>query len=114
MNPTERVGTCDGCKGRAPEPGPCCRLMILEEPWLAIKEGENDFLRWLLSHEGVTVNGSSVIYSVRSRCRWLTDGGDCSIYENRPELCRAWPYDTSCLEHTPTCAYRFAEGEDEP
>lgn len=110
MSKLVRVGTCDGCKRPGIEPAPCCRSMKIGYRWPAPDdEQEKEFLRWLLSHEGVSWDAEGYDVVVKARCHWLTEEGDCAIYENRPQLCRDWPYDPSCLEDIPQCAFRFEE-----
>lgn len=100
----KRVGACDGCKRPGIETAQCCCYVSIE--WPDINQ-DNDYLRWLISHEGVSYEGNCVVF--KSRCRWLTPEGDCSIYENRPGLCKQWPYEAANLDESPGCAYRFVE-----
>lgn len=37
-------------------------------------------------------------------CRHLQPNGDCAIYEQRPKMCRDYPYDEPC--HHPGCTLK--------
>ncbi len=79
---------CDHCTGR------CCRYFSLpiDNPttW-----NEYDAIRWYLAH------GRTLIYVekkqwyllVMTRCNYLTDQDRCSIYLNRPKVCRDYTTD---------------------
>lgn len=42
-------------------------------------------------------------------CRHLTDRGDCGVYEERPEMCRGYPYGGRCVN--PGCTASPGSGE---
>jgi Fe-S-cluster containining protein len=98
----KRIGICDQCKRPGIEPAQCCRAITVWWP-----PDDSDYECWLMAHEGVSRQGGWVTFALR--CRWLTAEGDCSIYEDRPQLCRDWPAEPDDLELVPACAYRFEE-----
>jgi len=61
---------------------------------------EFDDLRWYLCHEGISIHideGDWYI-SIENPCKMLTKGNLCSIYEDRPIICRE--YDPATCDHT--------------
>ena len=82
--------------------GLCCRYFALpiEDP--ETREDYDD-IKWYLCHEGITVfveDGDWYI-NIKNKCRHLTDGHKCAIYNKRPKICRTY--------HTKDCD--FVEGE---
>ena len=78
---------CDECGGR------CCRYLALP---LDTPETRGDFddIRWFLAHRGISVfveKGDWYI-NIDNRCRYLTRGNRCGIYENRPRICRGYKH----------------------
>jgi len=77
----------------------CCRYFCfqIDEP---DSFSEFDDIRWYLCHDGVTVHideGDWYI-SIANRCRLLSWSGRCTIYEERPVICRN--YDTDNCDYT--------------
>ncbi len=74
---------CDECRGA------CCETIIIP---LSVHE---DTDRWVILH-GQRV-GARV--ALNCKCTALTEGGRCSIYSDRPEICQAYPAGgADCLE----------------
>ena len=86
-------GDCATCTGL------CCRYITLPLYWPHAPE-DYDWIRWMLSHEGVIVyvdeDGWNV--QVATRCSHLTESHRCAIYESRPNLCRE--YSTTGCDQT--------------
>lgn len=87
---------CDRCTGL------CCRYFALpiETPET---RGDYDDIRWYLCHEAVSVfveEGDWYI-NIQNRCRKLDKGNRCTLYTQRPRLCRDYS-EASC---------DFVEGE---
>ena len=72
--------------------GKCCQKVVLPYPNIPNKDME----RWLKFHKIEIKNGSIIIYN---KCDKLTDDGLCSIYEDRPQLCR----DYDCTRKKECC-----------
>jgi len=74
---------CDKCSAL------CCKYFALEIDKPASK---NDFenIRWYISHEktSVFIQGGKWFLNVKNRCKHLDSGNRCSVYENRPAICR--------------------------
>ena len=66
--------------------GACCETIVIP------LSADADTNRWVLLH-GISQGGilSSVKVSLNCRCTALTVEGACSIYEDRPDLCRIYP-----------------------
>ena len=75
-----RSGECDGCKGLAR----CCTYVSLPLARLL----SEDETRWVELHPGIKVEGLSV--RIDTPCSALKDG-QCSIHEDRPQICRNYP-----------------------
>lgn len=75
--------TCDKCNGL------CCRYFALE---IDRPTTRNDFenIRWYISHEktSVFIQRGKWFLNVKNRCRHLDGGNSCTIYKNRPAICR--------------------------
>lgn len=106
----KRVGSCLRC-------GHCCKGVFLnfgmghaatEEE----RKSAEDFLLWASLHEGVIVkriDEDNAEVGMEAPCRHLLldeDGkAGCSIYEDRPKICREFP-----AGPTPNCpGFRFVE-----
>ncbi len=107
-----RVGHCCQC-------GACCRVSIgflvdSSKTYGAAKAG------------GYHTTGRSVWQEIRVGGRWRhffqvdyvavkgrgcpsLERGLCTEYENRPWICREWPFSPRCVEATPECTYGFRE-----
>jgi len=99
-----------GEKRRAPDDGDlssicrkcgaqCCRYFCfqIDEP---DDFEEFDDIRWYLCHEGISVHideGDWYI-SIPNKCKMLTRDNRCSIYPDRPLICRK--YDTDNCDYT--------------
>lgn len=69
----------------------CCRYFCFEidEP---DDYEEFEDLRWYLCHEGVSIHideGDWYI-SIENQCKMLGEDGRCTMYENRPLICRKY------------------------
>jgi Fe-S-cluster containining protein len=82
----------------------CCRYIttVLEPPRRKV---DFDELGWFVSHEGVSVyvQGRRWHLQVATRCRYLTPGNLCAIYDTRPDVCR--DYDPKDCEHDAKLEY---------
>jgi Fe-S-cluster containining protein len=89
---------CDVCRGA------CCEEVIL--PRVMFLAPTEDIRRWweyrgeLVSHElieGIELPEAGI--RLELPCTKLEDGGRCSIYEDRPDVCRDYaPGGRHCLE----------------
>ncbi len=73
----------------------CCRYFCFEidEP---DSYEEFDDIRWYLCHEGISVHideGDWYI-SIANRCKMLNSKNECTIYEDRPIICRKYEPDS--------------------
>jgi len=103
----ERTGECLRC-------GNCCKKVVLKfgmEGATTDLEmaAAQDFLRWAALHEGVSVKQinereAEVIFEARcSALKWENGEAVCTIYEDRPQICRGFPDSP-----TPNCpGFRF-------
>ena len=77
----------------------CCQYFCFENDEPETFEQFED-VRWFLCHEGVTVHideGDWYI-AIANRCRMLDDRNRCTIYEDRPLICRS--YSPENCDHT--------------
>jgi uncharacterized protein len=76
---------CRECKGQ------CCQYLALE---LDKPETPEDFdhLRWYLAHRQVAlfIDAGDWYLQVDNPCRFLTPEYTCSIYSERPSICREY------------------------
>lgn len=90
----EKILTCDGCNAQ------CCRYVAIE---IDTPEEIIDFenIKWYVSHKNVQVyiceDGSWNVEFLTS-CEHLDDKNVCSIYEDRPDICREY-HQGSCTFH---------------
>lgn len=70
---------CADCKGA------CCRQVVIR-----IGKPSPDELAWLETRGEVV--GES--WRIRSECKYLAEDGRCSIYEDRPQVCRDFRLDS--------------------
>lgn len=87
--------TCSKCNAR------CCKYFALE---IDRPESRNDFenIRWYISHEktSVFIERGKWFLNVKNRCRYLDVDNRCTVYENRPAICRR--LDTNGCEYHDT------------
>jgi|TARA_Y100000310_G_scaffold149697_1_gene149033 hypothetical protein len=86
--------TCKGCKGD------CCRYIAMEIDTPKTKEDFED-LRWYVTHKNVNVYvEEDNMWNVEfiTPCEFLDEDNQCTIYENRPEICKEYDHD-ECLFH---------------
>ena len=80
---------CDGCGSK------CCTYFCFQID-TPDDFGEFEDIRWFLCHEGVSVHvdekGDWYI-SIANRCGKLDARGRCTIYDDRPVICRKYPPD---------------------
>jgi len=69
----------------------CCKYIALplEKPKTS---RDFDDMRWYLMHEGISifVEDDDWYIQFATRCKSLTSGNRCGIYETRPRLCREY------------------------
>jgi hypothetical protein len=74
---------CQPCKAR------CCRYVSLE---IDTPEDEQDFdnIKWYVIHKNISVYTSEGKWylMVKSKCEYLAKDNKCSIYRQRPQICR--------------------------
>jgi len=85
--------TCQECGAK------CCRYFCFEIDEPDCYE-EFDDIRWYLCHEGVSVHidGGDWFIEIRNRCKMLSAENLCTIYDDRPLICRGYEPDT--CDHT--------------
>ncbi len=77
--------TCEECGAK------CCRYFCFE-----IDKPEDfdefDDIRWFLCHEGISVHidDGDWYISIENRCKMLKEHNTCSIYADRPVMCRKY------------------------
>ncbi len=76
---------CDRCTAL------CCQYITVEIDKPTTKR-QHDDVRWYLLHEGITILIEKGRWLIKfpTRCRELTENGQCSIYETRPKTCREY------------------------
>ena len=88
-------------------PAKCCRYFSLEIDRPRNRRDFDDLL-WMLAHRDVSfyIEEKKWFLMVHTQCRFLdTATNMCSIYENRPQMCREHPFE-ECEWHGP---YDFEE-----
>ncbi len=90
----KKTPSCDGCNGI------CCRHIALEieEP---TSKRQYDHIIWYLLHEGISVfvEGDGKWYlEFSTPCSALDARGRCTIYDERPRICREYAVD-DCVRH---------------
>ncbi|MCK5114427.1 MAG: YkgJ family cysteine cluster protein [Phycisphaerae bacterium] len=80
---------CGNCKAL------CCQYFCFEidEP---DEYDEFEDIRWYLCHEGVSVHideDDDWYIQIENKCQMLDENHRCTIYENRPLICRNYDYD---------------------
>jgi len=93
--------TCEGCDL-------CCRHVALE---IDVPEDKEDFdqIKWFLVHRDVWVfidHDDSWNLQFSTPCEKLDDGGDCLIYETRPQICREYSLD-ACEKYGAGDSFKF-------
>ena len=74
--------------------GACCEEVHLSAEFV-FRPGHDDVAEWLRQHGEPSVDG----LRWELRCIKLEPGGRCSIYEDRPQLCRDYePGGAPCLD----------------
>ena len=71
---------CNFCKGS------CCKSFIIPLP--AYWRANEEIRGWIASHNGIVMRGADV--EINSKCSYLNETGQCSIYGGRPKLCQAF------------------------
>ena len=72
----------------------CCVSINQKIPTPKSKE-DFDHLLWQVSHDDISVfkDADGWFLYINTRCSHLLDGGVCSIYDNRPWVCREYTND---------------------
>ncbi|MGC9455617.1 MAG: YkgJ family cysteine cluster protein [Phycisphaerae bacterium] len=100
---TKMDQTCERCGGK------CCTYFCFEidEP-----EDYEEFedIRWYVLHDGVSVHidDGDWYISIENRCKALDPFGRCSIYEDRPLICRSYSPEDGC-DYTGSGDYEYDE-----
>jgi Fe-S-cluster containining protein len=85
-------------------PAKCCHYFALpiETP---TEWADFEFIRWFLFHDRATVfiEGRDWYLLVYTKCKHLRDDNLCSIYDDRPQICR--DYDTVDCEYEDDWVY---------
>jgi len=81
---------CDKCKAL------CCQYFCFEidEP---DDYDEFEDIRWYLCHEGVSIHvddDDDWYIQIENKCKMLDENHRCTIYDNRPIICRNYDYAT--------------------
>lgn len=82
----EKLKTCEGCEGM------CCKYVVIE---IEVPETLEDFenIKWYVVHKNVNVfigeDGSWNLEFI-TPCENLNEQRLCTIYENRPKICREY------------------------
>lgn len=75
--------TCSRCSAL------CCKYFALE---IDAPVTKNDFenIRWYISHQktSVFIQQGKWFLNVKNRCRYLDGNNRCTVYEQRPAICR--------------------------
>jgi Fe-S-cluster containining protein len=104
---TRKILTCEDCGGK------CCRYVAVELDDPTSKSDFEDMVYYLL-HESVKIavvveddEASTWYLEFRGVCRYLDDEGRCTIYEQRPRVCRDHAVEE--CEHHDAQAFRDIE-----
>lgn len=90
----KKVLTCGTCSD-------CCLYVAIEMDTPACKKDYSDFM-WYLYHKDISVfidNDNSWNIEIRNVCEALDKNGLCSVYEERPVICRKYEHDV-CTTHS--------------
>lgn len=104
----EKIKSCEGCDGK------CCRYVAME---IDTPETLEDFenIKWYVCHKNVYVyveeDGTWNI-EFESRCKFLDENNLCSIYKNRPKICREYSQDECPFHNEYKEIFRFESIED--
>jgi uncharacterized protein len=84
------ISDCRLCQGH------CCRYFALQIDTPTDPE-DFDHVRWYLAHRQVAVfvEGDDWFLQVDNACRYLQPDHSCSIYAQRPQICRTYGADPS-------------------
>ena len=83
------ANSCDPCDGR------CCRYFSFEiDQPVSFRQFEN--LRWFVLHKGVSihVDHGEWYIAIATPCTRLGDDNRCTIYTERPLVCRTYSTDS--------------------
>jgi len=92
--PEKEELTCDDCCD-------CCLYIAIEVDKPTCKKDYSDFF-WYLLHRDISVfidHDNSWNLEIRNPCEALDENKMCSIYEERPVICRKYSLDT-CTTHS--------------
>ncbi|MFH1403485.1 MAG: YkgJ family cysteine cluster protein [Candidatus Altiarchaeota archaeon] len=91
----------------------CCKHITIEID-APVQEKDYDEIRWFIMHDNIIVfidHEDCWYLEVRTKCSALTEDGLCSIYDNRPVICRE--YDVGeCERHNEYYKTIFRNIED--
>lgn len=86
--------TCDKCHGK------CCRYVAMEIDTPASKR-DYDHIRWYLLHKNVYVfvdHDNDWYVEFKTDCGELAEDNACSVYDQRPHICRKHGVDDGVCE----------------
>jgi len=78
----------------------CCKHIAVHIDTPADKE-DYDNIRWYLLHQNVWVSvdfEDNWIVEFKTPCKYVTDDFKCSIYKDRPDICKKYPGDDELCE----------------
>ena len=73
---------CQECRGA------CCE--VFEMPLTDLRPPNNDAFQWIMLH-GQTLRTPRLSLQFECRCTALSESGSCTIYDERPHVCRSMP-----------------------
>jgi Fe-S-cluster containining protein len=107
----ERLGSCTRC-------GKCCTSIV---SWTAYCPELRDYFEWLSLHQGVVVKRdrrTNIVWiEFKNKCRYLRlKRGKvvCSIYNDRPKICRDFPLDPGIAVNCPGFHFKVADPAKAP
>ena len=99
--------------------GHCCEDFVIDPAHLLFPERMNEIGQAFVRTHGIdyvalgTLRQGAVVepgtpghVRIKHRCQWLTDENLCSIYEQRPQICR----DFDCATRADCCRQQEVDG----
>lgn len=80
--------------------GHCCRKIVIPVSPKQLVENQDRYidgkqLAHMLEYQGENDKEGFYDYTCKN---WDSNTGDCMDYENRPDMCRAYPYGRQCTQ----------------